>query len=69
MKRIIVDPVICNGQPREDVLECLRFSAELMKHQFNLADWSELSLWAALRGLENEPTPEYSEGDFNEKWK
>ena len=33
------------------------------------SDWSELSLQAALRGLENEPGPEYSERDFKEKWR
>jgi len=33
------------------------------------ADWSELSLRAAMRGMENEPTPEYGDGDFKEKWK
>ena len=31
--------------------------------------WPELSLQAAMRGLENEPVPEYSEGDFKEKWR
>lgn len=71
MKRIIVDPDICNGQPviqgtritaqtvleflgagdsidevleeypslsREDVLECLRFSSQLMKHHYTLQE-------------------------------
>ena len=71
MKRIVIDPNICNGQPviegtritartvleflaagdsvnevleeypslsKEDVLECLRFSAELMKNHFTLQD-------------------------------
>ena len=71
MKRIVIDPDICNGQPviegtritartvleflaagdtvedvleeypplsKEDVLECLRFSAELMKNHFRLQD-------------------------------
>lgn len=71
MKRIIVDPDICNGKPvlqgtripvqtileflsagdsidevleeypsltREDILQCLRFSSELMKHHFSLVE-------------------------------
>ena len=33
------------------------------------SDWTELSLRAALRGLEKEPGPEYGEGDFKEKWR
>jgi hypothetical protein len=33
------------------------------------ADWSNLSLRAALRGLENEAGPEYREDDLKEKWK
>lgn len=33
------------------------------------SNWSELSLQAALRGLENEPGPEYHEEDFKEKWR
>ena len=70
MRRIVIDPNVCNGQPviegtritartileflaagdsvdevleeyptlsKEDV-ECLRFSAELMKHHFKLQD-------------------------------
>jgi len=31
-------------------------------------NWSRLSLNTALRGLEEEPWPEYSEEDFKEKW-
>ncbi|HKQ03918.1 MAG TPA: DUF433 domain-containing protein [Blastocatellia bacterium] len=71
MKRIIVDPDICNDRPvikgtritvqtvleflgagdsiddvleaspslsREDVLECLRFSSELLKHRFSFRE-------------------------------
>ncbi len=71
MKRIIVDPDICNGKPvlqgtripvqtileflsagdsleevleeypslvREDILQCLRFSSDLMKHHFSLVE-------------------------------
>lgn len=71
MKRIIVDPDICNGQPvikgtritvhtvldflsagdsiadvleeypsltEIDILECLRFSSDLMKHHFTLRE-------------------------------
>ncbi|HEX4947716.1 MAG TPA: DUF433 domain-containing protein [Blastocatellia bacterium] len=71
MKRIIVDPDICNGRPvlegtripvqtileflsagdsiaevleeypsltHEDILQCLRFSSELMKHQYSLVE-------------------------------
>ena len=71
MKRILVDPDICNGRPvikdtritvqtvleflgagdsiddvleaypslsREDVLECLRFSSELLKHHFSFRE-------------------------------
>jgi uncharacterized protein (DUF433 family) len=71
MKRIIVEPDICNGKPvlegtrisvqtileflsagdsieevleeypaltHEDILQCLRFSSELMKHQYSLVE-------------------------------
>lgn len=71
MKRIVVDPDICNGKPvlegtripvqtileflsagdsiadvleeypaltHEDILQCLRFSSELMKHQYSLVE-------------------------------
>ncbi len=33
------------------------------------SNWSELSLKAAVRGLENEPSAEYHEEDFKEKWR
>ncbi len=33
------------------------------------SDWSELSLEAALRDLEDEPGREYQKRDFKEKWR
>lgn len=30
--------------------------------------WSEFSMRSALRGMEDEEWPEYSEEDFKEKW-
>jgi hypothetical protein len=52
---------------RREVLEFVEHLA--LKLRAEDVDWSELSLRAALRGLENEPGPEYGEGDFKEKWK
>lgn len=31
-------------------------------------EWSQLSIAAALRGLEEEQWPSYNEGDLKEKW-
>ena len=52
-------------------LEVLEFVEHLaaLKLRAEDSDWSELSFRAALRGLEDEPGPQYSEGDFKEKWK
>ena len=52
---------------QREVLEFVEHLALKLREED--ADWSELSLRAALRGLENEPSPEYGEGDFKEKWK
>lgn len=52
---------------RREVLEFVEHLA--LKLRKEDADWSELSLRAALRGLENEAIPKYGEGDFKEKWK
>lgn len=50
--------------------EVLEFVERLvLKLRQEDSDWSELSLHAALRGLEDELGPEYSEGDFKEKWR
>jgi sporulation-control protein spo0M len=52
---------------RREVLEFVEHLALKLREED--AEWSALSLRAALQGLENEPTPEYGEGDFKEKWK
>jgi hypothetical protein len=52
---------------RREVLEFVEHLALKLREED--ADWSELSLRAALRGLEDEPGPEYGEADFKEKWK
>ena len=50
--------------------EVLEFVERLaLKLRQEDSDWSELSLQAALRGLENEAGPEYREDDLKENWK
>ncbi|MDP2655447.1 MAG: DUF2281 domain-containing protein [Candidatus Binatia bacterium] len=52
---------------RREVLDFVEYLAR--KLRLEDADWSELSLRTALRGLENEAGPEYREDDLKEKWK
>lgn len=47
-----------------DFVECLAH-----KLQKENAGWSELSVAAALRGLEDEVWPEYRYEDMKEKWR
>ena len=51
---------------QHEVLDCVEYLS--LKLREEEACWSELSLAAALRGLEEEVWPEYSEEDLKEKW-
>ena len=48
--------------------EVLNF-VEYLAHELQNAGWSELSVTAALRGLEDEVWPEYRYEDMKEKWR
>ncbi len=64
---VIYDKV--RGLPELTQHEVLDFVEYLsLKLREEEAGWSELSLAAALRGLEEEVWPEYSEEDLKEKW-
>ena len=55
--------------PEEAQREVLDFVA-FLKQKLRKEDgrWTELSLTAALRGMEGDVWPEYSEQDFKERW-
>ncbi len=48
--------------------EVLDFAEFLAEKGGGDAEWSGFSLDQAMRGLENEEIPEYSEADLKEKW-
>ena len=51
---------------QREVLDFVEYLAS--KHGRENKDWSAFSLACALRGLEDEPWPEYGEKDIKEKW-
>lgn len=51
---------------RREVLDFVEYLARKLREEDT--GWSELSLRAALRGLEGEAWPEYGEEDLKEKW-
>ena len=55
--------------PEEAQREVLDFVA-FLKQKLRKEDgrWTELSLAAALRGMEGDVWPEYAEQDFKERW-
>ena len=56
--------------PEHMQAEVLDF-VEYLSHKFRQEDldWSELSMRCALRGMEDEEGPEYSEDDCTERWR
>lgn len=52
---------------QREVLDFVEYLAH--KIQKENADWSELSVAAALRGLEDEVWPVYRNEDMKEKWR
>ena len=55
-----------------EVLDFVEFVAQKAENQ-NLAEengqWAEFSLNQAMKGLEEEDFPEYTEADLKEKWR
>ncbi len=51
---------------QREVLDFIEYLAQKLRQED--ARWSELSLGAAFRGLEEDAWPEYSEQDLKEKW-
>ena len=51
---------------QREVLDFVEYLAG--KQERENAEWSAFSLASALRGLEEEPWPEYGDEDFKEKW-
>ncbi len=55
-----------------EVLDFVEFMAQKAQRQ-NLSEesrqWSEFSLNQAMKGLEDEEIPEYTEADLKEKWR
>lgn len=55
-----------------EVLDFVEFVAQKAE-KTNAADegkqWTEFSLNQAMKGLENEDVPEYTEADLKEKWR
>jgi hypothetical protein len=52
-----------------DFVEFLAQKAERQTAHEETAQWSEFSLNQAMRGLEDEDSPEYTEADLKEKWR
>ena len=57
---------------QQEVLDFVDFVSERVKHQ-NVAEedeqWQDLSLSQAMKGLEDEASPEYTEADLKETWR
>jgi len=51
---------------QREVLDFIEYLAQKLRQED--VRWSELSLGAALRGLEDDTWPEYSEEDLKERW-
>ena len=55
-----------------EVLDFVEFVAQKVERQNSENEdkqWTEFSLNKAMKGLENEETPEYTEADLKEKWR
>ena len=52
---------------QREVLDFVEYLAQTLRKEDE--EWSQLSMAAALRGLEEEKWPRYDEGDLKEKWR
>lgn len=55
-----------------EILDFVEFIAQKAEKQNALEEnwqWTDFSLAQAMKGLENEETPEYTEADLKEKWR
>jgi len=64
-----LDELVCQLPPREqeEVRDFVEFL--LTRARPDDASWSRLSLDRAVRGLEAEEWPEYTDSDFTERWR
>lgn len=51
---------------QEEVLDFVGYLSHKLRQEDR--SWSESSIRSALRGMEDEEWPEYSDEDFKEKW-
>ncbi|MGH7255380.1 MAG: DUF2281 domain-containing protein [Nitrospirales bacterium] len=51
---------------QQEVLDFIEYLTQKLRKEDE--QWTELSVAAALRGLEGDTWPEYNEGDLKEKW-
>jgi hypothetical protein len=57
---------------QEEVLHFVEFLSQKAQEREAVSEeeqWSEFSLSEAMRGLEDEDLPEYTEADLKEKWR
>jgi hypothetical protein len=52
-----------------DFVEFVAQKAEKQNASEENRQWTDFSLAQAMKGLENEETPEYTEADLKEKWR
>jgi hypothetical protein len=55
-----------------EILDFVEFVAQKAERQNALEEnrqWTDFSLAQAMKGLEDEETPEYTEADLKEKWR
>lgn len=52
---------------QREVLDFVEYLTQKLRKEED-DEWSQLSMAAALRGLEEEKWPQYNEGDLKEKW-
>ncbi len=51
---------------QREVLDFVEYLTQKLRKEDE--EWSQLSVAAALRGLEEEKWPQYNEGELKEKW-
>lgn len=51
---------------QREVLDFVEYLTQKLRKEDE--EWSQLSIAAALRGVEEETWPQYKEGDLKEKW-
>ncbi len=64
---LIYDKIVALPESTQrEVLALVDYLSQKLRHKDTV--WSEMSLKAALRGLEGEVWPDYGEQDLKEKW-